>query len=103
MMVPVVEPDIKAIARLRFDPMAELTSPVTLKVVPEAAMTGKQEDGGLLTAVTVPVRLLPFWLKFTVNPVVGGGLEPCVPDGANITFHAPVTTGVWLDDPDIEE
>ena len=60
MMVPVVEPDIKVTDRLKFDPVAELTSPITLKVVPEAAMAGKQEDGGLFTAVTVPVRLLPF-------------------------------------------
>ena len=93
-MVPLVEPDINATATLTLDPVPELTCPVTLKVVPEAAIAGKHDDGGLFTAVTVPVRLLPFCVKFTVNPVLGGGVEPCDPVGANVIFHAPVTTGV---------
>ena len=93
-MVPLVEPDVKATETLRLDPIPELTWPLTLNVVPEVAIAGKQDDGGLFTAVTVPLRLLPFWLKLTVNPVLGGGVEPCVPEGANVIFHAPVTIGV---------
>jgi hypothetical protein len=93
-MVPLVEPDVKATATLKLDPVPELTCPVTLNVVPEGAIAGKQDDAGLFTAVTVPLRLLPFWLKLTVNPVLGGSVEPCAPEGANVMFHAPVTTGV---------
>lgn len=93
-MVPLAEPDVKAIATLMLDPVPELTCPVTLNVVPEDAIAGKHDDGGLFTAVTVPLRLLPFWLKLTVNPVAGGGVDPCVPDGAKVILQAPVTVGV---------
>ena len=92
-MVPLVEPEVNATATFKFDPVPELTWPVTLKVVPVAAIAGKQDEGGLFTAVTVPARLLPFWLKLTVKPVLGGVI-PCAACGVNVIFHDPLTTGV---------
>jgi len=92
-MVPVLEPEVNATDTFKLDPAPDETWPVTLKVVPEAAIAGKHEDGGLFTAVTVPVRLLPFWLKFTVKVVLGGAV-PWEAVGANVIFQLPVTTGV---------
>jgi hypothetical protein len=68
---------------------AEVTCPVTVKVVPVAAIAGKHEPEGLFTAVTVPLKEFPFWLKLIVS-VVLGIVEP----GAKTAFHVPVTTAV---------
>jgi hypothetical protein len=43
----------------------------------------------LFTAVTVPLKEFPFWLKLIVS-VVLGIVEP----GAKTAFHVPVTTAV---------
>ena len=74
LMVPLDDPDVKPTVKFTLELEAEETCPVTLKVVPVGAIAGKHDDCGLLTAVTVPVRLFPFWLKLTVNAVLGGGV-----------------------------
>jgi hypothetical protein len=56
-------------------------------------IVGKHDDGGLLTAVTVALKVLPFWLKFAVRVVLGGVVPLCAA-GAKVIVHAPVTTGV---------
>jgi hypothetical protein len=99
--VPILEPDVKATVRLRLelDCMAAATCPVILNVVPVDAIAEKQEDDELLTAVTVPVRLFPFWVKFTARPV----LDAVEDVGANVTIHMPLTVGVRFDDEDEPE
>ena len=62
-------------------------------------ITGKHDDAGLLTAVTVPERLFPFWLKFTVRVVAA---VPC-PEGVKVIIQAPFTIGARLVLPDIED
>lgn len=88
-MVPLVDPDTKPTDTFKLELAAEVTCPVTVKLVPVAAIAGKHDPDGLFTAVTVPVREFPFWLKLIVS-VVLGIVEP----GANTAFHVPVTTAV---------
>jgi len=73
-MVPLVEPDVNATDTFKLDPVPDVTCPVTLKFVPVAAIAGKHDEGGLFTAVTVPVIVLPFWLKLAVRVVLGGAV-----------------------------
>ena len=103
--VPLDDPDIKAIVRfkLELDCIAGETWPLTLNVVPVAVINGKQEFAGLLTAVTVPIRVEPFWLKLIVNPVLGG-IVPCDAFAASVSVHLPVTDGVRFEEElDIDE
>jgi hypothetical protein len=93
LIVPLEDPDINATLRFKLELAPEDTCPVTVKVVPVGAIAGKHDDEGLLTAVTVPVKLLPLWLKFTVNVVLGGAV-PCDAVGANATFQLPMIAGV---------
>ena len=88
-MVPLDDPDTNPTDTFKLELAAEVTCPVTVKLVPVAAIAGKHEPDGLFTAVTVPVREFPFWLKLIVS-VVLGIVEP----GANTAFHVPVTTAV---------
>lgn len=75
-MVPLLEPEVKAIERLRleFDIDCATVCPVIMKVLCDV-ISGKQVLSGLFTEVTVPLKLLPFWVKLTVN-VVAAGIEP---------------------------
>jgi len=59
-MVPVDDPDIKATETFRFELAAVDTWPLTVKLVPLLLIAGKHDDGGLFTAVTVALRVLPF-------------------------------------------
>ena len=61
-MVPLEEPDVKLIRRLRFKPASIgcVTVPEIVKVVSELIIAETQEDEGLFTAVTFPARLFPF-------------------------------------------
>lgn len=88
-MVPLDDPDTNPTDTFKLELAAEVTCPVTVNVVPVAAIAGKQDPEGLLTAVTVPLSEFPFWLKLIVS-VVLGIVEP----GANTAFHVPVTTAV---------
>src|SRR5690349_21198581 len=88
-MVPVDDPETKPTETFRLELAADETCPVTVKVVPVAAIAGKHEPEGLLTPVTVPVSAFPFWLKLMVSVVLG-----VAPDEAKTVFHVPVTTGV---------
>ena len=73
--------------------------PVMVKLLC-AEITGKHEVDGLLIAVTVPLRLFPFWVKFTVSVV--GDAAPW-PVGVNVIIHAPLTTGARVVLPGMEE
>lgn len=86
-MVPFDEPDTKPTDTVKFELAAEETCPVTVKVVPVAAIAGKHDPDGLFTAVTIPVNEFPFWLKLIVSVVVG-----IVDPAAKAAFHVPVTT-----------
>jgi hypothetical protein len=88
-MEPVVDPDTNATDTFKLELVADVTCPVTVKLVPVAAIAGKQDPDGLFTAVTIPVSEFPFWLKLMVN-VVLGMLDPA----AKAAFHVPVTTAV---------
>jgi len=90
MAVTVDDPEENPIERFKFEAAAEETWPVTLNDAPETA-AGKQELEGLLTAVTVPIKEFPFWLKLMVRVVLWAGVPV---DEANTAFHVPVTTGV---------
>ena len=70
MIVPLLEPEVKATETFRFvlDCACVATCPVTLNWVC-AEITGKQEGDGLLTDVTVPVSVFPFWVKLTASLV----------------------------------
>ena len=92
-MVPLDDPDVKATETFRFELAAVDTWPVTVKLVPLPLIVGKHDDGGLFTAVTVALRVFPFWLKFAVRVVLGGVLPLCAA-GAKVIVHVPVTTGV---------
>lgn len=93
LMVPVVDPDMKATLKFKLELVAEETCPVTVNVVPVGEIAGKHDPDGLLTAVTVPETLLPFWLNITVRAVLGGAVPPD-PLGANETFQLPLSTGI---------
>lgn len=75
-MVPLLEPEAKAIERLRleFDIDCATACPVIVKVLC-GVISGKHALSGLFTEVTVPLKLLPFWLKLTMK-VVAAGVEP---------------------------
>lgn len=88
-MVPFDDPETKPTEMFKLELAAEVTCPVTVNVVPVAAIAGKQDPDGLLTAVTVPLKEFPFWLKLIVSVVVG-----IVAPAANAAFHVPVTTAV---------
>lgn len=88
-MVPFDDPETKPTEIFKLELAAEVTCPVTVNVVPVAAIAGKQDPDGLLTAVTVPLKEFPFWLKLIVSVVVG-----IVAPAANAAFHVPVTTAV---------
>jgi hypothetical protein len=88
-MVPLVDPEVNATETFRLEDWAEDTCPVTLKVVPDGAIAGKQEEAELLTAITVPVSAFPFWVNVTVSPVLPDGAA-----GAKTTLQFPVTTGI---------
>jgi hypothetical protein len=88
-MVPVDDPETNPTETFRLELAADVTCPVTVKLVPVAAIAGKQEPDGLFTAVTIPVSEFPFWLKLMVN-VVLGMLDPA----AKTAFQVPVTTAV---------
>lgn len=88
-MVPFEEPDTNPTDTFKFELAAEVTCPVTVKLVPVAAIAGKQDPDGLFTAVTMPLREFPFWLKLIVN-VVFGIVDPA----AKTAFHVPATTAV---------
>ena len=100
-MVPLVDPDMKATLKFKLELAAEDACPVTVKAVPVGAIAGKHEEDGLFTAVTVPDKLFPFWLKLTVNVVLGGAV-PCNAVGVKVTFQLPVTTGVMFELLDME-
>lgn len=88
-MVPLDDPDTNPTDTFRLELAADVTCPVTVNVVPVAAIAGKQEPDGLFTPVTVPLNEFPFWLKLIVSVVVG-----IVDPAANAAFHVPVTTAV---------
>ena len=93
LMVPLVDPDMNATLKFKLELVAEETCPVTVNVVPVGEIAGKHDPEGLLTAVTVPETVLPFWLNITVRAVFGGGVPPD-PLGANVMFQLPLSTGV---------
>lgn len=88
-MVPFEDPDTNPTETFRLELAADVTWPVTVKLVPVEAIAGKQDPEGLFTAVTVPFSEFPFWLKLIVSVVVG-----IVDPTANTAFHVPVTTAV---------
>ncbi len=88
-MVPFDDPETNPTDTFKLELAADVTCPVTVNVVPVAETAGKHEPDGLFTAVTVPVREFPFWLKLMVSVVLG-----IVAPGANTAFHVPVTTAV---------
>jgi hypothetical protein len=61
--------------KLEFDCDWFTAWPVTEKVLC-VVIKGKHEFAGLFTAVTIPERLLPFWVKFTCRVVAGGKTLP---------------------------
>ena len=88
-MVPFDDPDTNPTETFRLELAADVTCPVTLKLVPVEAIAGKQDPERLFTAVTVPFSEFPFWLKLMVKVVLG-----MVDPAANTAFHVPVTTAV---------
>ena len=88
-MVPLDDPDTKPTDIVKFELAAEVTCPVTVKVVPVAAIAGKHDPDGLFTAVTMPLSEFPFWLKLIVSIVLG-----IVDPAAKTAFQVPVTTAV---------
>lgn len=88
-MVPVDDPDTNPTDTFKLELAADVTCPVTVKLVPVAAIAGKQDPDGLFTAVTIPLSEFPFWLKLIVS-VVLGMLDPA----AKTAFQVPVTTAV---------
>jgi hypothetical protein len=89
-MVPLEDPDVNPTEMFTLEFAADETWPVTVNVVPVEPIAGKHEPEGLFTAVTVPLRTFPVWLKLIVRLVVGVLLAP----GANIAFQFPVMVGV---------
>lgn len=69
-MVPLEDPDMKATERVILEFAADDTWPVTVNVVPVEPIAGKHEPEELLTAMTVPLRAFPFWLKLIVRLVL---------------------------------
>ena len=59
-MVPLDDPETKPTDTLKLELAADVTCPVTVKLVPVAAIAGKQDPEGLFTAVTVPLSEFPF-------------------------------------------
>lgn len=90
-MVPVDEPETNPTDTVKLELALDVTCPVTVKVVPVAAIAGKQDPDGLFTPVTIPLSEFPFWLKLMVNVVLG-----MVDPAAKTAFQVPVTTAVWL-------
>ena len=60
--MPLLEPDVNITETIKFDIDCDCATvwPVTVKLLCEL-ISGKHEDAGLLTVVTVPERVLPFW------------------------------------------
>jgi hypothetical protein len=90
MAVAADDPEEKPIERFKFEVAADDTCPVTVNDAPETAV-GKQAPEGLLSAVTVPVKEFPFWVKLMVKVVLCAGV---LVDEANTAFQVPVTIGV---------
>jgi hypothetical protein len=69
-MVPLLLPDVpeKEIVKFEFDCDCATACPVMVKLLCEV-MKGKHAVSGLFTELTVAVRLLPLWLKFTFRVV----------------------------------
>ena len=93
LMVPLVDPDMNPMLKFKLELALEETCPMTVNVVPVGEIAGKHDPEGLLTAVTVPETLLPFWLNITVRAVLGGAV-PCDPLGVSVTFQLPLSTGI---------
>ena len=100
-MVPLLEPEVNITETVKLDMDCDCATacPAIVKLLC-AEITGKHEGDGLLTAVTVPVMLLPFWVRFTVSVV--GDAAPW-PVGVNVILHAPLTTGANVVLPGMEE